>query len=195
MTSAPAPSHRASLLSSLRTGGVRSASMAGMPHTAAPGASFNIPSRYSAAYNQQSVVEEDDQLSDLLSQNMYFNAQQRPYQFPNTATVDGSVNMFAQQQAHFTGLASGIPSPNSALGSAPLHAHAQQQALQIQLMQLELIRMQVRSRTPCHPLSQLISPLGSASPATSSRTACSESPAEWATIRSPRNGRSRNTII
>jgi hypothetical protein len=117
--------------------------MMGVPHTAAAGASFNIPSHFSGAYNQQSGVEEDDQLSDLLSQNMYFNAQQRTYQYPNTATVDGSVNMFSQQQAHFTnGLSAGMPSPNSALGSAPLHAHAQQQALQIQLMQLELIRMQ-----------------------------------------------------
>ncbi|KAI9466756.1 hypothetical protein BJY52DRAFT_1219661 [Lactarius psammicola] len=143
-SSAQAPSHRASLLSSLRTGGVRSASMVGVPHTAAAGASFDIPSHFSAStYNQQSVMEEEDQLSDLLSQNMYINAQQRAYQFPNTASVDGSVNRFAQQQAHYAnGLASGIPSPNSALGSAPLHAHAQQQALQIQLMQLELIRMQ-----------------------------------------------------
>lgn len=118
--------------------------MVGVPHTAAPGASFNIPSRFSAGtYNQQSFVEEDDQLSDLLSQNMYINAQQRAYQLPNTAAVDGSVNWFAQQQAHFAnGLASGISSPNGALGSAPLHARAQQQALQMQLMQLELIRMQ-----------------------------------------------------
>jgi hypothetical protein len=128
--------------------------MVGVPHTAAPGASFNISSRYSAnPYNQQSVVEEDDQLSDLLAQNMYINSQQRAYQqHPNTAAVDGSINMFAQQQAHFTsGLAQGMPSPNSALGSAPLHAHAQQQALQIQLMQLELIRMQVRSPSPYQP--------------------------------------------
>ncbi len=154
MASAPAPSHRASLLSSLRTGGVRSASMVGVPHTAAPGASFNIPSHFSAGtYNQQSVMEEEDQLSELLSQNMYINAQQRAYQLPNTASVDGSINRFAQQQAHYAnGLASGIPSPNGALGSAPLHAHAQQQALQIQLMQLELIRMQVRSPSPCHHL-------------------------------------------
>ncbi|KAH8999370.1 hypothetical protein EDB92DRAFT_1932735 [Lactarius akahatsu] len=136
----PAPSHRASLLSSLRTGGVRSASMVGVPHTSAPGASFNIPSHYSTGiYNQQSVMEEDDQLSDLLSQNMYINAQQRAYQLPNTAAVDGGINRFSQQQGHF---ANGLASSNSALGSAPLHAHAQQQALQIQLMQLELIRMQ-----------------------------------------------------
>lgn len=153
MASSAPPSHRASLLSSLRTGGVRSASMVGLPHTAAPGASFDISRFSTSSYNQQSYREEDDQLADLLSQNMYINPQQRAYQLPNTAAVDGGVNMFAQQQAHFTnGLTPGMSSPNSALGSAPLHAHAQQQALQIQLMQLELIRMQVRFPSPCHPL-------------------------------------------
>jgi hypothetical protein len=152
MASVP-PSHRASLLSSLRTGGVRSSPMVGVPHTAAPGASFDISSHFAGTYNQPSFREEDDQLSDLLSQNMYINQQQRTYQLPNTAAVDGSVNMFAQQQAHFAnGLAPGMANPNSALGSAPLHAHAQQQALQIQLMQLELIRMQVCSPLPCYPL-------------------------------------------
>jgi hypothetical protein len=145
MASAPAPTHRASLLSGLRTGGVRSASMTGVPHTAAPGVSFNIPSRYvSAAYNQQSIGEEDDQLSDMLSHNMYINAQQRVYQPPNTAAVDGGANRFSQQQGHFnSAMIPGIPHPNTAVGNAQLQA--QQQALQVQLMQLELIRMQVRS--------------------------------------------------
>ncbi len=146
MASTPAPSHRASLLAGLRTGGVRSVSI---PHTAAPGLSFNVPSHFSAgAYSQQSLFEED-QLSDLFSQNMYINAQQRAYQLPNTAAVDGGANRFAQQQVHLTnGMASGIPSSNIALGSSSLQAHAQQQALQMQLMQLELIRMQVRSPSP-----------------------------------------------
>jgi len=147
MASAPAPSHRASLLSGLRTGGVRSASMAGVPYTAAPGASFNIPSRFASnAYNQQSISEEDDQLSDMLSHNMYINTQQGLYQPPNTAAVDGGANRFAYQQGHFT---NGLMShPNAAVNNAQLQVHAQQQALQMQLMQLELIRMQVRSLPP-----------------------------------------------
>jgi cell fate (sporulation/competence/biofilm development) regulator YlbF (YheA/YmcA/DUF963 family) len=151
MASAPAPSHRASLLAGLRTGGVRSVPMASVPHTAAPGTSFNIPSRFSSAtYNQPSVSEDDDQLSDLLSQSMYINAQQRFYQPPNTAAVDGRTNRFAQQQSHFpSGLMSGIAHPNSA---AQLQVQAQQQALQMQLVQLELMRMQV-----CHPLSPFVS--------------------------------------
>jgi hypothetical protein len=151
MASAPAPTHRASLLAGLRTGGVRSASMAGVPHTAAPGVSFNIPSRYaSAAYNQQVISEEDDQLSDMFSQNMCINAQQqRVYQPPNTAAVDGGANRFVQQQCHFaSSVIPGIPHSNTAVGNAQLQAHAQQQALQVQLMQLELIRMQVRSPSP-----------------------------------------------
>lgn len=147
MASAPAPTHRASLLSGLRTGGVRSASMASVPHTAAPGASFNIPSRFpSTTYTQQYIGEEDDQLSDLLSQNMYINPQQRIYQPPNTAAVDGSANRFAQQQGHFNGMMSGVPHSNAAVGNAQLQVQAQQQALQMQLLQLELMRMQV-----CHP--------------------------------------------
>lgn len=142
MASAPAPTHRASLLAGLRTGGVRSASMIGVPHTAAPGASFNIAPRYaSGVYTQQcSIAEEDDQLADMLSHNMYINAQQRAYQPPVTAAVDGGANRFAQQQGHFN--IGGIPHSNATVGNAQLQAHAQQQAIQVQLMQLELIRMQ-----------------------------------------------------
>jgi hypothetical protein len=116
--------------------------MTAAPHTAAPGSSFDIPSRFpSVTYNQQSLSEEDDQLSDLLSQNMYINAQQRFHPAPNTAAVDGGANRFAQQQSHFNnGFMSGIAHPNTA---AQLQVQAQQQALQLQLVQLELMRMQV----------------------------------------------------
>lgn len=154
MASAPAPTQRASLLAGLRTGGVRS----GVPHTASPGGSFNIPSRFaSATYNHQSFGEEDDQLSDMLSHNMYINPQQRVYQPPITAAVDGGANRFSHQQGHFTGgMMSGIPHSNPAVGNTQLQA--QQQALQMQLMQLELIRMQVRPPFPQSHFSVLISP-------------------------------------
>jgi len=154
MASAPAPTHRASLLSGLRTGGVRPNPITGVPHTAAPGVSFNIPSRFtSTTYNQQSFGEEDDQLSDMLSQSMYINPQQRVYQPPITAAVDGGANRFAHQQGHFTGgMMSGIPHSNPAVGNTQLQA--QQQALQMQLMQLELIRMQVRCSSPLDPISR-----------------------------------------
>ena len=155
MASAP-PSHRASLLAGLRTGGVRSNPVTGVPHTAAPGVSFNIPSRFtSATCNQQSFSEEDDQLSDMLSHNMYISPQQRVHQPPVTAAVDGGANRFSQQQGHFTGgVMSGIPHSNPAVSNTQLQA--QQQALQMQLMQLELIRMQVRFPSPLHPFSLCI---------------------------------------
>ena len=167
MASTPAPTHRASLLAGLRTGGVRSASMIGVPHTAAPGASFNIAPRYaSSVYNQQCIAEEDDQLADMLSHNMYINAQQRAYQPPVTAAVDGGANRFSQQQGHFN--IAGIPHSNTAVGNAQLQAHAQQQAIQVQLMQLELIRMQVRSLSLGTHFLQLISSPGPSSPAAAS---------------------------
>jgi hypothetical protein len=74
---------------------------------------------------------------------MYINAQQRAYQNPVTAAVDGGANRFAQQQGHFN--IPGMPHSNTAVGNAQLQVQAQQQALQMQLMQLELIRMQVCS--------------------------------------------------
>ncbi|SRR6266478_7936841 len=153
MASAPPPTHRASLLAGLRTGGVRTNPVTGIPHSAAPGVSFNIPSHFaSATYNQQAFGDEGDQLSDMLSHNMYINPQQRVYQPPNTAAVDGS-NRFAQQQSHFTGgMMSGMSHSNAAISNTQLQA--QQQALQMQLMQLELIRMQVRSPSPLNPLSR-----------------------------------------
>ena len=182
MASAPAPTHRASLLSGLRTGGVRSNPITGVPHTAAPGASFNMPSRFTpATYNKQSYGEEDDQLSDMLSNNMYINPQQRTYQPPVTAAVDGGANRFAHQQGQFSGgMMSGMPHSNPAVGNTQLQA--QQQALQMQLMQLELIRMQVCSPSRRFLFSVLISLSGSASPATASRATRAESPAEWSII-------------
>jgi len=113
-----------------------------------------MPRFASATYNQQSFSEEDDELSDMLSHNMYINPQQRAYQPPVTAAVDGGANRFAHQQGqgHFTGgMMSGIPHSNPAVGNTQLQA--QQQALQMQLMQLELIRMQVRS-LPLDPFSR-----------------------------------------
>ena len=195
MASAP-PSHRASLLAGLRTGGVRSNPVTGVPHSAAPGVSFNIPSRFaSATCNQQSFSEEDDQLSDMLSHNMYISPQQRVHQPPVTAAVDGGANRFSQQQGHFTGgVMSGIPHSNPAVSNTQLQA--QQQALQMQLMQLELIRMQVRFPSPLHPFSRvLISLSGSASPAATSRSTRAESPAGWSIIHVTCFCCSHNTVI
>ncbi|KAI0049581.1 hypothetical protein FA95DRAFT_1604223 [Auriscalpium vulgare] len=139
MATTPAPNPRASLLAGLRTGGVRSSSMA-VPHTAAPGASFNVPRFASASYsNSYPSEEETDELADMVSQNTYINAPPRMQQAPMTAAVDGTNNRFQQQQ--FNGQR-GLNNPNTAVGGAQSQAQAQQQAFQMQMMQIELIRLQ-----------------------------------------------------
>ncbi|KAG5731704.1 hypothetical protein E4T56_gene708 [Termitomyces sp. T112] len=135
MTTAPAPTHRASLLSGLRTGGVRSVS-ASIPHSAAPGASFNV-SRFHSQHNlASSLDEEDDQLPDMPSKNIY-----APRHMPMTAAVDGQNNRFAAQQMAPRGL-----NPNSAPFSPGTafnpSAQLQNQALQMQMLQLEVMRIQ-----------------------------------------------------
>lgn len=134
---------RASLLDGLRTGGVRSASnpMANVPHTAAPGGSFNISRHVSTGYIDPIVREEEDELADMVTQNLYINGSQHRYQQPMTAAVDGSANRFAQQQN--LGMNAQIPMSH--------YMDANQiQALQLQMMQTEIARLQVHDSI--HPL-------------------------------------------
>ncbi|KAG7448985.1 uncharacterized protein BT62DRAFT_928989 [Guyanagaster necrorhizus] len=143
MTTAP-PNNRASLLAGLRTGGVRSSSTT-LPHTAAPGASFNI-TRFASQHHQPSSFpeeDEDDQLAEMPSQNVYVNRQYSGNRtLPMTAAVDGSNNRFAQQQrgmnpnsAPFT---PSFATPNMIAQSNNVQA----QAFQLQMMQMELMRLQ-----------------------------------------------------
>lgn len=133
MTSTHAPNPRAHLLAGLRTGGVRSAS-GPVPHTAAPAGTFNIPniSRYSPSIPNDAFPEEQDELADMVSQHMYINKANSYMPQPMTAAVDGGVNRFAQQQT---------------TGSAPMNpymsAQTQMQTLQLQMMQMEIARLQV----------------------------------------------------
>ncbi|KAI0313820.1 hypothetical protein OF83DRAFT_1165444 [Amylostereum chailletii] len=131
MATASAPNTRASLLSGLRTGGVRSTSI-NVPHTAAPGATFNVPRFASSSYNHH---EEEDELADMVAQKMYVNAPPRmQMQYPPmTAAVDGSNNRFSQQQAVRGQMMNAMNQRQ---------AQAQQQALQMQMMQLEMMRLQ-----------------------------------------------------
>jgi hypothetical protein len=122
--------NRASLLSGLRTGGVRSASS--IPHTAAPGATFNIP-RVSSRLQSSVFPDEDDQ--GQYAQNMFVNVNRT---MPMTAAVDGPNNRFMQQQQRDVNPNMGSFSP--AFAAQPNHVQAQ--ALQMQMMQLEFIRMQ-----------------------------------------------------
>jgi len=126
MTSAqaPPPNPRASLLAGLRTGGVRSSS-ANAPHTAAPGATFNMP-RF-ASQNGQIFLQHEESEEDAPS----------AFAGAMTAAVDGQANRFTQQQRGMN--------PNSipfSPGFQTPSAQVQAQALQMQMMQLEIIRLQ-----------------------------------------------------
>jgi hypothetical protein len=141
-TSAP---NRASLLSGLRTGGVRSAS--NIPHTAAPGATFNIP-RVSSNLQSSIFPEEDNQ--GQYAQNVFLNPVNRT--MPMTAAVDGPNNRFMQQQRDVN---PNLGSFSPAFAGQPNHVRAQ--ALQMQMMQLEIIRMQVSLALPGFSIRALMS--------------------------------------
>ena len=129
MASNPTPNSRAALLSGLRTGGVRSVS-GPVPHTAAPTGTFNIP-RYSPPIHSGAFPEEEEEY-DVVSQNMYMhNNANHMQQHPMTAAVDGAANRFAQQQ--MLGMNTG----------GFMDPQAQMQALQLQMMQMEIARLQV----------------------------------------------------
>lgn len=136
MASSPTPNSRAALLSGLRTGGVRSVS-GPVPHTAAPAGTFNIP-RYSPPMYSGAFPEEEEELADMVPHNMYIpnNGNHMQQQHPMTAAVDGATNRFAQQQ--LMGMSGGYMDPQ-----------AQMQALQLQMMQMEIARLQVRLSFIC----------------------------------------------
>jgi len=128
-----ANTNRASLLSGLRTGGVRSSS--NIPHTAAPGASFSIP-RVTSNLHHSSIFPEEDDEQGQYAQNAFANRGGNRI-MPMTAAVDGPNNRFMQQQQDVN---PNMGSFGSAFAAQPNHVQAQ--ALQMQMMQLEIIRMQ-----------------------------------------------------
>lgn len=109
MASTQAPNPRAHLLAGLRTGGVRSASgpIGNVPHTASPAGTFNIPRFSSNIHGELSFAEDQDELADMVSQNLFINHAPR-MQAPRTAAVDGGANIFAQHQ-HATGIHDSVP--------------------------------------------------------------------------------------
>ncbi|CAK5263054.1 unnamed protein product [Mycena citricolor] len=131
------PNPRASLLSGLRTGGVRSAS-ATIPHTAAPGGSFNVPRLAPQLHGSNFPEEEDDQVLEVPASSVFNN--HRVPRAPMTAAVDGPDHRFQQQQRGMN--------PNSVPFSPAFMSQQQQpnpnqaQAFQMQMMQLELMKMQ-----------------------------------------------------
>lgn len=141
MATTQAPNPRASLLSGLRTGGVRSASgpIGGIPHSATPCGSFNFPRYASNVQHYPTFPEEDeDEIGEIPSQKFYVNAGASR---PMTAAVDGPNNRFSHQQTRMN-----ANSPPFVPGFAvqASQAQAQAQALQeMQLLQMEVIRLQV----------------------------------------------------
>lgn len=157
MDTAHAPSPRASLLAGLRTGGVRSASspMGNVPHTAAPGGSFNVPRFLPQTHDTGIYPQEDDEdeLSNMMQQNLYINNNVgRLSQQPMTAAVDGANNRFAQHQAM------GMLNAGNAFNPlANVSAQTQLQAMQqFQMMQMEIVRLQVRNCYSRHDFAVII---------------------------------------
>ncbi|KAF8138208.1 hypothetical protein EV363DRAFT_1154022 [Boletus edulis] len=141
--------NRAALLNGLRTGGVRSSSMS-TPLSPVPATSFNLPRFPSPAINSPVFPEEDDldHLSDLLSNNLYFNNFSGHASHPFTAAIDTTNNTFAHQQVATT-----RPLNPNSVPFSPAHLHTPQQHAtptdaqlhayqQMQLMQLEILRLQ-----------------------------------------------------
>jgi hypothetical protein len=129
--------HRASLLNGLRTGGVRSAS-ANLPHTAAPGATFNVPRFPSHSNpNNNSYAEEDDQLADI-PQHLFNNRNQ-----PMTAAVDGNNHFTHQQQSQYPFNPNTAPFVPAFAPTNMMSPAAHNQAMSMQMLQLEMMRIQV----------------------------------------------------
>ncbi|KAF8609817.1 hypothetical protein BDV93DRAFT_154531 [Ceratobasidium sp. AG-I] len=149
--------NRASLLANLRTGGVRSASGAGIPHTAAPGGSFQIPRFASQSHgygNGNGAIYEDDE--DLLTaqmQQMAFggNSAMGPRGMMNGAPMTAAIadsNRFQQQQQQQQLMMmqmlqnqGGMGGFNGTMGGL----NAEQQTLQLQL-QNEIFLLQAKQQ-------------------------------------------------
>ncbi|PPQ79537.1 hypothetical protein CVT25_003420 [Psilocybe cyanescens] len=135
--------NRASLLAGLRTGGVRSSSGT-VPHTAAPAGAFNINvPRFASQQHSTNIFpeeEEDDHVQELPQQSVFNNRN-----IPMTAAVDGPNNRFSHHQA-----ARGM-NPNSMPFSPGFNPNMMPQAqMQMQMLQLEMMRIQACSNTICN---------------------------------------------
>ncbi|KII95775.1 hypothetical protein PLICRDRAFT_26127 [Plicaturopsis crispa FD-325 SS-3] len=141
MATAPAPNPRASLLSGLRTGGVRSTS-GNFPHTAAIGGSFNVPHFAQDNDIRFQVDGPPDDVPDLPNHgnSLYMGTNRHA---PMTAAVDGSNNRFQQQQQYQAGPQRGLNVNSQPFNPANMPSHeAQAQAMQMQMMQIEILRLQ-----------------------------------------------------
>jgi hypothetical protein len=112
--------------------------MANIPHTAAPGGTFQIP-RFTS--NAQHFPEEDeDGITEMYSQRFSNNGTNRP----STAAVDGPNNKFFQQQSKMNANTPAfVPGFNTAVQIPVNQVQAQAQVMQdMQMLQMELLKLQ-----------------------------------------------------
>jgi hypothetical protein len=136
--------NRASLLAGLRTGGVRSTSNT-IPHTAAPGGSFQIPRFASGNYNGYDEESMDDG-SDMLGQNLNLGPPRRQSMPMTAGAVDASMfqqQQLAQQQMMMRQAAS--QRGQNGYPSMDFQAQAQMQ-LQMQQMQMQMQMMAIQQQ-------------------------------------------------
>lgn len=135
------PSHRASLLAGLRTGGVRSVSV---PHTAGPQASFVVPPPRAPNYPPSFIEENEmDNLAGMMSHGMHISGL---YNHPRTANCDLSTAPFPyQQQQQWSGMQAHANPQLASQGHFAAN-YANQQDVQLQMMQMELMRLQALSQ-------------------------------------------------
>jgi hypothetical protein len=109
--------------------------MSNIPHTAAPGASFNISRLNSATHRFPSFSEGDEyQVSQIQDISVNPHSSRAP-QAPMTSATDGP--RFAYQQSSLSA------QNGSTLFNSAATQQAQAQAYQMQMMQMEIIRLQV----------------------------------------------------
>lgn len=136
----PQGSNRASLLANLRTGGVRSAS--GVPHTAGPTGSFQIPRFASqAGYNNAIYEDDEERISAQMQQMSFNNAAMGPRSMINGAPMtSGLAGNFQQQQQQQLLMMQMLQQQGMGMGLS-----AEQQALQLQL-QNEILILQAKQQ-------------------------------------------------
>jgi len=148
--------------------------MGNVPHTAGPTGAFSIPRFASTAHNSTLFPpEEEDELADMISHNMYIQDNAARMHQPMTAAVDGGANRFAQQQSMAAG--GGVPM-NPYMSQAAqanmqaimqLEIAARLQALQMQQQQYQAELMaQAQRQQRVNQLPQRRSTVGLVPPAT-----------------------------
>ncbi|KAG8795142.1 hypothetical protein FRC12_017644 [Ceratobasidium sp. 428] len=150
----PHGTNRASLLANLRTGGVRSVSGANVPHTAAPGGSFQIPrfASHTHGYGNGAIYEDDEDVLAAQMQQMAFNGNgaMGPRGMmnggaPMTASLADPNRFQQQQQLMMMQMLQNQGAMGGGFNGSLGGLNAEQQALQLQL-QNEILMLQAKQQ-------------------------------------------------